>query len=737
MLHRLLLLFFVGLTTLALGQAPTTIPSIYNINVPFTTEKITLDGNPNEAVWAQCSPAKDFFQVFPFDTSFAKTKTEIFACYDNDNIYFTAVCYDEFPDKEYVIQTLRRDFLQTTDVIAFYIDPFGDGLNGFEFGVNPLGVEREGLIANGNGFDFGWDNKWQSQVTRYPDRWVAEIAIPFKTLRFKQGSGSWKINFGRVDMKRNERSAWVPVPRNFALRTLAFTGNLNFEKPLDVAGNKLAIIPYITGGATKNYEEGTSAKLMGNVGVDAKVAVTSALNLDITINPDFSQVEVDRQVTNLSRFELFFPERRQFFIENSDVFSRFGFSQIRPFFSRRIGVGRDPFTGQFKQNTIYGGARLSGRINEKWRIGVMSMQAAADSSINLPGNNYTVAAVQRQIFSRSNIAAIFVNRQELQRPDGTFAFNSQGFNRIVGLDYNLASKDNKWDGKFFYHQSLQPNQPKDAYTHASYLGYYTPTFTFMWNHEYVGENYRAETGFVPRSNMWRIEPGIGFSVFPKKENAKVNNYRFYLYNNAYINREFNKLLDLSNDFSFNINYESTASISTSFGREFIYLFFPFDPSNTGGVELPASSTYTTYYGNAGYMSDTRKKFTYSADFDYSQYFNGILYGPSVEVGYRLQPFGQFGLSVDYNVIQLPQPYTSARLLLIGPQVDIAFTKKIFLTAFFQYNNQIQNINSNIRFQWRFAPVSDLFIVYSDNYLSNNFGVRNRGIVVKLNYWFNL
>jgi hypothetical protein len=735
MLKRALLLILL-FTCVAADAQLADMSKAYTINSRKTALPVTIDGNIDEDIWKAVEPAKDFWMVFPYDSSAAKTKTEVFTCYDENNLYFAAVCYDEFPDKPYVVTSLKRDYSGVSDFLGIYVDPFGDGTNGFEFGVNPLGVQREGLISYGSDWSFDWDNKWYSQVKRYADRWVVEIAIPFKILRFKQGAAAWKINFGRVDLKRNEKSSWVPVPRIFALRSLAFTGSLVFSEPLEVSGNKLAVIPYVTGGVSKDKVENTPIKYSGNVGVDAKVAITSSLNLDLTVNPDFSQVEVDQQVTNLSRFELFFPEKRQFFIENSDLFSRFGFTQIRPFFSRRIGVGRDPYTGQFKQNTIYGGARLSGRINKNWRVGAMSMQTARDNSINLPGANYSVAAVQRQVFSRSNIAAIFVNEQLMDDSTGAFRFDPSKYNRVAGLDYNLASKDNKWSGKFFYHQSLQPNQPKDAYTHASYLAYDTRKFNFMWNHEFVGENYRAQVGYVPRRNYWRLEPGIGYNIYPKR-NKHVNYYEFYLYASLYMDHKFERTLDLSNRFIFNTFFQNTSYINVVVDRSYLYLFSPFDPTNTDGLELPAGTSYTYYNGGVEYHSDTRQKFTYWAGFTYGQYFNGQIYSVGGSMGYRFQPYGTVSISTDYYRIALPKPYATTDILLVGPRFDLSFSKTMFLTAFFQYNNQIKNLNSNIRFQWRFRPVSDLFIVYGDNYFSDNLHIKNRALVVKLTYWFNV
>ena len=203
-----------------------------------------------------------------------------------------------------------------------------------------MGVQREGLLSNGGGQGVTtiWDNKWTSEVKQFEDKWIVEMAIPFKSLRFKSGVDTWRINFSRNDLKRNENSVWSPVPRNFNVASLAFTGKLKFDEPKKKTSSNISIIPYVTAGVSQDYLTQTKEQYTYNGGLDAKIALSSSLNLDLTINPDFSQVEVDRQVTNLSRFSIFFPERRNFFIENSDLFERFGFRQIRPFFSRNIGL---------------------------------------------------------------------------------------------------------------------------------------------------------------------------------------------------------------------------------------------------------------------------------------------------------------------------------------------------------------------------------------------------------------
>jgi hypothetical protein len=722
---------FITLTVLQVrGQSNDRI-----INAAKAVDVIRIDGDLNERSWIQAEWQDGFWQNFPNDTTQSLTRTRVSITFNDNFIFIGAECYDDFPDKDYVISSLRRDFITASDLFEIVIDPFQDKLNGFAFGVSPLGVQREGMISFGSQVDWGWDNKWYSETKRYDDKWVVEMAIPLKTLRFESGSTEWNINFLRSELKRNELSAWCKVGRVYTLQSLAFAGKVRFNEPVVKNGNNVSIITYATAGTNKDYNDAHNDENKFNAGLDAKVAVTSSLNLDLTVNPDFSQVEVDRQVANLSRFEIFFPERRQFFIENSDLFARFGFSSIRPFFSRRIGVGADPYTGLFKQIPILYGARLSGRINDKWRIGLMNLQTSKNKSVDLPAVNYTVAAVQRQIFSRSNIAAIFINKQDVSDSLHDFKLNPNQYDRIVGLDYNLASKDNKWEGKFFFHKELTPEKLSDSYSHASYVNYNSKHLYFEHNHEYVGKNYRPETGYVPRQNYFRLEPNVGIWLYPKNSKV-VNQHGPYAGGDVFWRNTDQRMLDADMDYGWIVNFQSTAYLSVFYRYDYTYLFSPFDPTNTGGVELRDSTSFVYHSVRIRYQSNVRKVFNYFANIRLGQYFNGNIYSVTGNFYYRIQPYGNVGLDYALNLIRLPSPYSDADLLLIGPSIDWAFSKKVFLKAVFQYNNQINNFNTNIRFQWRFKPVSDFYIVYTDNY-TDAFQTKNRGLVVKLTYWLNI
>src|SRR5665213_2760700 len=449
---------------------------------------VHVDGMADDSVWKYAKVASDFYMVLPMDTSYARVKTEVQMTFDKNNLYLLATCYDPTPGPE-MVESLRRDFsFLKNDNFLVFIDPFDDQTNGFAFGTNADGAQWDGLMYQGGSVDLNWDNKWRSAVKHYPGKWVLEMAIPFKTLRYKKGVTKWGINFGRNDLKTTEKSSWAPVPRQFPTAALAYTGSLIWSEAPPVQQGNVSLIPYILGGNSKEFIPSSPRSFRHEAGLDAKVAVTSSLNLDLTVNPDFSQVEVDKQVTNLSRYELFYPETRPFFLENGDQTNNFGYDDIRPFFSRRIGLGIP----------IEFGGRLSGKLNRNWRMNVMDMQTSGVDSVGLPQQNFAVLALQRRLFARSNLNILFINKQSINYLPGKDSSLPQysPYNRNIGLEYNLASSNNLWTGKLLYLHSFSPGKNSDANTLAGNLQYAGKKWLINGGYEYVGKNYNAEVGYV-------------------------------------------------------------------------------------------------------------------------------------------------------------------------------------------------------------------------------------------------
>jgi len=701
-----------------------------------TDATITLDGVLDEDVWQQATATTDFWQYFPSDSVISEYRTEVYMVYTEDKLYIAAKCYA--PGSDYIIPSLKRDYRAGgNDNITFLFDPFNDGSNAFVFGMNPYGVRREALITEGgtsfSSWKSAWDNKWDGEAKIYDDYWTLEIAIPFKTLRFKSGSQNWRFNAYRFDTQSNEIMSWTQIPRNQSVMNLAFMGNMKWEEPLKKSGPNIALIPYASTAFTKDYEvDPTKSDWDFGLGGDAKIAVTPGLTLDLTFNPDFSQVEVDQQVTNLSRFEIFFPERRQFFLENSDLFGGFGDNAINPFFSRRIGIVEDTATEQNIVNPIIAGARLNGKVSEDWRIGLLNMTTQEDRHNGLPTFNYTVAAVQKKVFSRSNIGVIFVNKQAFN-PESTDLYDS--YNRMFGIDYNLLSPDNKWVGKAFVHKVFAEHETKDTWAHGVRLEYRVRKYRAKWKHSYVGENYDPQVGFVRRQNFFSIAPEFGLFFYPS--NGPINNFEVGVETNFLFKPGFGRS-DHNIELKWNGTFKDNARFRAEVRHRYTYLFEEFDPTHSDdGVPLPDSSEYNDISLSMSYSSDQRKKIGFRLSTNVGEFFDGFRASVGGNVSYRFQPYGSIGINYNINYIALKSPHPTTTLYLVGPRVDLTFTKKLFFSALVQYNNQIDNLNINARLQWRFKPVSDFFLVYTDNYGTDGLGIRNRSIVAKVTYWLNL
>lgn len=738
-------LCFTFLVCLVLNSAAQ-INTNYQLNAKKTISQPNIDGTVSDEAWKNASAGNHFIQNFPIDSVPATAQTEVMFLFDEEYLYIGGVCY--IPSgKKPVIQSLRRDFnASLNENIRILFDPYDDHTNGFAFGLSSVGVQYEGLVTNGQSVSTDWDNKWYSAVVMYDDRWEFEMAIPFKTLRYNPDSKNWNIILLRNDLTNNERSSWAPVPQGYDITSFAFSGRLIFDHPLPDPGLNLSLIPYLSTAVNKNHQEDTGTSSDFDAGFDAKVGVSASLNLDLTVNPDFSQVEVDRQVTNLSRFEIYFPERRQFFLENQDMFGEGGFRESRPFFSRRVGIARDTL-GNNMQIPIQFGARLSGKIGQNWRIGMLSMNTKREDGVQLTGTayregtyrllaqNYSVAVVQRKIFSRSNIGAFVVNRQALDYDGNENISTTTRYNRVVGVDYNLFSADGKWEGDFFYHRSIDENNNDKAFSNGAFLMYNNTNLSVAFIGSSIGEDFNAELGFVPRKDIIELRTFDSYRFYTPK-GARVNNHGPGVDFGYITDQDFNKT-DLSYNISYGIRFENTAALS--FGSEYRYekLRSAFDPTRTGGVELMEGSDYSWRTYGSSFNTDTRKLFSVEGEVSFGGFYNGDRVNIFTQFNYRYQPYGSIALLVDYNDISLPAPFSDAQFWLIGPRIDLTFTDKLFLTTFVQYNEQQDNVNLNARFQWRYKPVSDIFVVYTDNYFPGNLEVKNRALVFKITYWLNI
>jgi len=696
-----------------------TIIDTYNKEYVYVVKKriseIKIDGVINEADWLKAQKAKDFRLVLPVDSGFAAQPSEIMMTYDDKALYIAQIFYDTIPGKR-IMESFRPDFtFSNNDNLLIFFDTFLDQTNGFSFGVSASGAKYDGLMSNGSRISITWDIKWESKTKNYADRWVTEMRIPFKSVRYPADSKMWNVNFSRLDIKSNEKSSWAPVPRQFPTASLAYAGVMKFDKPLPKPRTQLSFIPYIYGSYSNNYEAGTGATYRKDFGFDAKIGLSSSLNLDLTYNPDFSQVEVDRQITNISRFELHFPEKRQFFLENSDLFANYGYSSLTPFFSRRIGLDAP----------VMAGARLTGKIGNNLRIGVMNMTTRETE--DFLARNFTVVSIQQKVFARSNFGFIFVNKEYFHQPDDTTMFN-----RVLGFDYNLASSNNFWSGKLFYHRSFQPENPDKTYSQGITLAYNRTHIQARFSQTSVGENYRAETGYVRRLGYNFLGPEISYLFVP---NGWVVSHGITFGNENYFDPDYRKI-EHENSISYQFEFKNMADLRLGYNDIYVKLQDDFDPPHNGDHYLEEGSEYDFNRAFIAFNSTRKKMYSYSFEASTGSYYTGSLQNFEGSVGYRIQPYVNFNMHFNYTDLNLGEPFERTKYLLVGPKVDVTFTDKIFWTTFVQYNDQIDNMNVNVRLQWRYQPVSDIYLVYTDNYFTGDWSSRNRALVLKMTYWLN-
>ena len=544
--------------------------------------------------------------------------------------------------------------------------------------------------------------------------------------------------------------------------SMEFDGTLVAKK-----AKNFAFIPYVSGIGSQGLQ-GKQSSLTDpvtanpKVGFDAKLALSRSLNLDITMNPDFAQVDVDVQQVNLTRYSLFFPERRQFFIENSDLFANFGFRQIRPFFSRRIGLGANGPV------PILGGIRMSGKLGSNLRIGAMNITTQSQDLGTLgvlPGVNYTVLSAQKKVFSASNVAMILVHDQKIGKlvefRDRNGNWSKTGdYNTVAGTEFNLLTKSNLWAGKGFVQKSFYPGLgARDGYAHATWLRYRSLNWTGIWNHEYVSKEFSARSGFVPRTDnfdpisgkiikydYWRLEPVITYNYYPKR-NALVNHFGLIASNSSYYDSSFHGT-ESESEVGLDVNFQNSSMFHVSLDHSYYDLFLPFDPLDEGRYFF---GKYEWTALHTEFTSNNRKPLSGFVEASYGGYFMGKKYEFGGNLSYRVKGLGKrklplllFNANWNHINVVMSDSQTSA-ISLIGFKAEYSINTNTYLTGFLQYNTQSEKMNVNVRFQWRYRPMSDFFLVYSQNYdqfqsvLPNRnayLGASYRTLAVKWVYWFN-
>jgi hypothetical protein len=693
------------------------------------TKPPVIDGDVlNDELWMSLPAIDQLIQTKPRAGFPASEKTEIRIAYTSTTFYLAVVCFDKEPTRLVVADARRDAILDNTDSFLFILDTYHDGQNGFVFGTGPIGMQYDGQVDNegqGNqsvnrqqvgvigGFNLNWDASWTVKSLVGDFGWSAEFEIPLRTLRFANGKGqTWGINFQRNIRKTNEIAYWAALPIQFDLKRLSLEGTLT---GLDLkTPRNFKLIPYVLGRATRDYAATPSeTKYSPDFGADIKYSITPAVTLDLTYNTDFAQVEVDAQQINLDRFNLFYPEKRPFFLENAGQFAVGATGETDLFFSRRIGLGPN---GEVVP--IIGGARVSGKIKNT-NIGFLSMFTDDRQELGIETTNYTVARINQQLAQRSSIGGVFINKQSLD--------TASHYNRTFALD-------GKW------------GIGKKATVSGYYSGTQTPgedlsekafklLYTYEWNglratagYSEVGEGFNPEVGFLFRSAYRKPEVSMLKQVrmngkFGLLELRPHFTYRSYW---NYDNFQETSYLHLDNHWAWVNGLEVHTGVN--FTTEGVVK--PFEISED--VIVPAD-TYNHKEVQLVLMTNASKPFyanlrsVLGGSFGGTRYLNTWIFG--ARIGDKFN--SEYSLAI--NDVNLPTGDFTATIL--GARLSYNFTPRLNIQSFVQYNSEADLWSLNLRFSLLEQANTGLFIVYNDVYRGG--GPNNRSLTLKYTRVFDL
>ena len=480
-------------------------------SIPYIDTLIDIDGKPNESVWKSLPEYTGFYNYLPTDVGLAENQTQVKLFHNGENLYVSAIYNDTTSQTQ--VSTLKRDVsIVYSDAFIMVIDTQNQEQNGYLFAVNALGNLTDGLVGRANdgyNLSFSWNAVWQAKTHLNGNKKQYEIAIPLKALNFNKDNAVFGIQFYVRDIKNNSWTILKNVKRNYANLDLRFTEKFTVDNLPDKSASRFTVTPSVT----TNYYNDVINDIDDTTfkpSLDIQYNLTSSLKLDATLNPDFSQIDVDQQVTNLTRFSVFFPEQRNFFLENSDLFSNLGVAGVNPFYSRRIGA----------KNAIQFGLKLSGNIASRTRLGVLDVQT--DTEKDIASQNYGALVVEQQLSKKFTATGFIINRQET---DG-FKFIDD-YNRVSGLNLNYKSSNNKWLGLVNFAKSFNNNlSKKNSFYHA---GIWYNKRGLEWNVavKSIGENFITDVGFVPRLNNYDAINNIVIREGFTQTTARIEYEKFY------------------------------------------------------------------------------------------------------------------------------------------------------------------------------------------------------------------
>ncbi len=676
-----------------------------------------IDGDVlGDPAWADATPATGFQQNTPDEGQPASERTEVYVIYTDDTLYFGIVCYVRDASTIIVADSRRDSSLQETDSFQIILDTYQDRQNGFIFGTNPAGVEYDGQVTNegqgsgrsggfvrrsggrqqrgsGGGFNLNWDGVWQVDAQVSDIGWTAEIAIPFRTLRYPTGQvQTWGVNFQRNIRNRNEEAYWAPLPRQFNLNRLSLAGELRgIEVPRQ---RNLKVTPYVLGEAVRR-DLATTTTALGDIGADLKYSVTPSMTLDLTYNTDFAQVEVDDQQINLDRFNLFFPEKRPFFLENAGLFSVGQPGQLEVFFSRRIGIGAGG-----EQISILGGGRLSGKLGSNTNVGLLNMQTEAVGA-SAAANNFTVARVRQDFANRSNVGAMVVNRSAT----GSLA-DTDDYNRSYAADGRLGIGQ-KVTLSGFAAATETPGVNTDTHTYAGLANFDSERYRFGGGFSEVAPNFNPEVGFYARRGYRRLDGRFRTAFRPDNSwgihelTPHASHYTIFNFHTGQQETQYTHL-------DSTIEWRNGARLATAFNMTKEGVLEPFEIFP--GVDVPVDN-YAHHEAQLRFNTNRAAPLSFEIRAVAGGFFGGerVQVGPQVNMRVGETVNAEFGW--DRNDITLPSGAFVTNLTRM--RVNYSFTTRMFVQALLQYNDRDKLWSSNVRFGMLSDANTGLFIVYND------------------------
>ncbi|MBI4442387.1 MAG: carbohydrate binding family 9 domain-containing protein [Acidobacteria bacterium] len=708
---------FLGFAGAARSQAPSSNGQKV-VYAQYTNTKITIDGELTEPAWETAEPAKGFTQTEPTEGAPASEWTEVRILYDDKNLYIGAYCHDRNPQR-IVINDIGRDYdAGQQDYIAVVLDTFNDDRSGFYFATTPAGGQRDQQFMNeGRDTNIGWDGIWYSESRIHEDSWTAEIAIPFNTLRFNRAKSQvWGVQLLRRIRRDDEAAYWAPIPRRHnALRGIGMAGDLRGIENAE-PGRNLTVKPYVLGGIQQLPSRGKGTAGDFDAGLDLKLGVTPSLALDLTLNTDFSHVEADAQQVNLTRFPLFFPEKREFFLENAGIFL-FGATQGNEallFHSRKIGLaGGEPIP-------ILGGARLTGRAGSNY-LGLLNIQTRSEGAV--PATNFTAARLRRDFLSSSNVGMIFLNRQSGQPAD---------YNRAFGLDSNFLFFQTKLRISSTLAKTLTPSRRGDDRLSKLEGEWQSNLVRFTSSFVDVQKNFNPEMGFVRRPGRKIILNEFDFKPRLRRETRLGSFVRNI---STLLTSEHALLSNGSTETKLlrprlQIGFQDASIFQARYTQNHERLIRPFEISS--GVVIP-DGDYRFNDFLLSYNSDVSKALSGNVSYSWGDFYNGEK--TTLNLGARFRPSFKLSASIEYNKNNVHLPAGGFTTHLLQNRFDYTFNSKMFLNAFVQYNSDTKLVSANIRFRFIHRPLSDFYVVYNeqrDTVRKNN----DRSLTVKYTHLLN-